>query len=182
MARRRPNIPKAVCVQAAGLSAFSISVRRSSENGGSWRCCRDAHGEAADLLDLDQPLLGDPQAANVIALPLNGRLDLVADLENSFSALAPSSESKRRVSQSRCLEQATRACHCDRHQTLFVPAVRKVNMKYVSVVSMDELSMSLVSRMATRVVNLQRPRFLAHRVRGLERTDASPIHRPTGRA
>lgn len=31
-----------------------------------------AHRETAGLLDLDHPLLGDPQAANVIALSLNG--------------------------------------------------------------------------------------------------------------
>lgn len=31
-----------------------------------------AHVEATDLPDLDRPLPGDPQAANVIALSLNG--------------------------------------------------------------------------------------------------------------
>lgn len=36
--------------------------------------------------------------------------------------------------------------------------------------------------MAMRVVNLQRPRLLLHRVPDLERTDASPDHRQTGRA
>ncbi len=47
------------------------------------------HGEtrAADLLD--HSLLGGPQVAEVIALRLNGRLDFIADLENSFSALVP---------------------------------------------------------------------------------------------
>jgi hypothetical protein len=40
---------------------------------------------------------------------------------------------------------------------------------------------SLVSRMAVRVVNLQRPRLLLHHVPELERTDASPDHRQIGR-
>lgn len=39
-----------------------------------------------------------------------------------------------------------------------------------------------MSRMAMRVVNLQRPRLLLHRVPDLERADASPDHRQTGRA
>jgi len=63
------------------------------EPRGKARACRlDAakwRTPGADLLDLDYPLLGSPQAADVIPLRLNGRLDFVADLENSFPALAP---------------------------------------------------------------------------------------------